>query len=185
MTSNGKKELDSPLLGKVGVEQHPRNPKVLRIEKRESNKMVAPKHAMVLSAAFRLSAKEAEVYTLVVSEVTDIDSATTRGGLDSVPAEYHDLYEAFSEESSNALPEHGISDMKIEYKEGQEPKNTGLRPMSPVELEELRNYLEENLGKGWIWRSKSPISTPIIFARKKDGSIRVCIDYRNLNKVTV
>lgn len=75
--------------------------------------------------------------------------------------------------------------MKIEFKEGQEPKNTGLRPMSPKELEELRKYLDENLGKGWIRRSKSPVSAPIVFARKKDGSIRVCIDYRNLNKVTV
>ena len=92
---------------------------------------------------------------------------------------------AFSEEASNRLPEHGTSDMKIEFKEGQEPRNTGLRPMSPMELEELRKYLEENLGKGWIRRSKSPVSASIIFARKKDGSIRVCIDYRNLNQVTV
>ena len=57
--------------------------------------------------------------------------------------------------------------------------------MSPIELEELRHYLEENLGKGWIWRSKSLVSAPIVFARKNDGSIRVCIDYRNLNKVTL
>jgi len=54
-----------------------------------------------------------------------------------------------------------------------------------MELEELRRYLEENLGKGWIRRSKFPVSAPIVFARKKDGSIRVCVDYRNLNKVTI
>lgn len=75
--------------------------------------------------------------------------------------------------------------MKIEFKSGQEPRNIGLRPMSPMELEELRRYLEENLEKGWIRPSKSPVSAPIVFARKKDGSIRVCIDYRNLNSVTV
>ena len=57
--------------------------------------------------------------------------------------------------------------------------------MSPIELEELRHYLEENLGKRWIRRSKSSVSAPIVFARKKDGSIRFCIDYRNLNNVTV
>lgn len=57
--------------------------------------------------------------------------------------------------------------------------------MSPAKLEELRGYLAENLRKGWIRRSKSPVLAPIVFARKKDGSIRVCIDYRNLNKVTI
>ena len=54
-----------------------------------------------------------------------------------------------------------------------------------MELEELQRYLEENLEKGWIWRSKSPISAPIVFAQKKDGSIKVCIDYLNFNKVTI
>ena len=103
----------------------------------------------------------------------------------TIPIEYKDLRGAFSEEASNELPNHNMSDMKIDFKEGQEPRNTGLRPMSPMELEELRKYLEENLGKGWIRRSKSPILAPIVFARKKDGSIRVCIDYWNLNKVTV
>lgn len=69
----------------------------------------------------------------------------------------------------------------IQFKEGQEPRNTGLRPMSPMELEELRKYLEENLGKGWIRGSKSLVSVPIVFSqKKKDGSIRVRIDYRKV-----
>ena len=88
-----------------------------------------------------------------------------------IPAEYADLSDAFSEEAANELPNHGPADMKIDFKEGQEPRNTGLRPMSPVELEELRRYLEEKLGKGWIRQSKSPMLAPIVFARKKDGSI--------------
>ena len=54
-----------------------------------------------------------------------------------------------------------------------------------MELKELRRYLEENLEKGWIRQSKPPILAPKVFARKKDGSIRVCVDYRNLNKVTI
>ena len=75
--------------------------------------------------------------------------------------------------------------MKMEFKVGQEPQNTGLQPISLTELEELRQYLEENLDKGWIRRSKSPISTPIVFAQENDGSIRVCVDYQNLKKVTI
>lgn len=145
----------------------------------------ARKHAIVSAASFRLSAKAAEVYTLVVSEMDgNLPTETMDPDLESIPTEYRDLHEAFSEKSSNELPEHGVLNMKIEFKDGQEPRNSRLRPMSPTELEELRRYLDENLGKGWIRRSKSPVSTPIVFARKKDGSIRVCIDYRNLNKVT-
>ena len=146
---------------------------------------LGPKHAIVSEATFHLSTEGAEVYLLIILKLADTDSTIVTKELDSIPTEYQDLHEAFSEKSSNELPSHEISDMKKEFKEGQEPKNTGLRPMSPIELEELRRYLEENLGKGWIWRSKSHVSAPIVFARKKDGSIRVCIDYRNLNKVTI
>ena len=94
-----------------------------------------------------MSAKEVEVYALEILELfatTEIIKATK----DSIPIEYQDLQRAFSEETSNELPEHGVLDMKIEFKEGQEPRNTGLRPMSSMELEELRLYLEENLENG-------------------------------------
>ena len=127
---------------------------------------------------FHQLTREAAIYCLEISEVTSVEPTP-------IPAVYADLSEAFSEEAANELPNHGSADMKIEFKEGQEPRNTGLRPMSPIELEELRRYLEENLGKGWIRRSKSPVSAPIVFAKKKDGSIRFCVDYRNLNNVTV
>lgn len=97
-------------------------------------KLTAPKHAIVSAAAFRLSMKEAEVYSLMVSEMNEVE---IRNDLGQVPSDYQDLQGVFSEQSANELPDHGIADMKIEFKDGQEPKNTGLRPMSPVELEEL------------------------------------------------
>lgn len=55
----------------------------------------------------------------------------------SIPAVYADLNNVFSEEAANKLSDHGSADMKIDSKEGQKPRNTGLRPMSPIELEEL------------------------------------------------
>ena len=51
----------------------------------------------------------------------------------SISVDYQDLQGAFSEEVSNQLPEHGASDMKIEFKEGQEARYMGLRLMSPME----------------------------------------------------
>jgi len=148
------------------------------------SKLVAPKHAFISVVAFRFSTKEAKIYALKISECFDVVDTTSFLGT-SIPVEYHDLHEVFSEKASNELPSHGISDMKIELKEGQEPRSIGLQPMSLVELEELRKYLEENLEKRWIQRSTSPVSTPIVFIQKKDGSIRVCVVYRNLNKVIV
>jgi hypothetical protein len=53
------------------------------------------------------------------------------------------------------------------------------------ELAALRDYLDENLAKNFIQHSKSPTGAPILFVKKKDDSLRMCVDYRGLNKVTI
>ena len=57
--------------------------------------------------------------------------------------------------------------------------------MTPFELQELRVQLQELLDKGFIRPSTSPWGTPVLFAKKKDKTIRLCIDYRHLNRVTI
>ena len=56
--------------------------------------------------------------------------------------------------------------------------------MTPIELQELRVQLHELLDKGFIRQSTSPWGTPVLFAKKKDKTLRLCIDYRQLNRVT-
>ncbi|XP_073137027.1 uncharacterized protein [Henckelia pumila] len=56
--------------------------------------------------------------------------------------------------------------------------------MAPLELKELKDQLEDLLNKGYIRPSVSPWGAPVLFVRKKDGSMRLCIDYRQLNQVT-
>ncbi|GBG66017.1 hypothetical protein CBR_g54997 [Chara braunii] len=57
--------------------------------------------------------------------------------------------------------------------------------MAPAELDELRRQLKELTEKGWIRPSTSPFGSPVLFVPKKGGSLRMCIDYRGLNAITV
>ena len=74
--------------------------------------------------------------------------------------------------------------MKINLEEGTQPSLRPIYSLSPSELEALRFYLDENLATGTIRPSKLPFGAPILFVKKKDGSLRLCVDYRGLNKIT-
>ena len=57
--------------------------------------------------------------------------------------------------------------------------------MASAELKELKVHLQELLNKGFLQPSVSPWGAPVLFMKKKDGTLRMCIDYRKINKVTV
>ena len=72
----------------------------------------------------------------------------------------------------------------IELKDGAQPVNRPLYKLSLLELEEVKRQLDYLLKQGYACPSESPWRAPIIFAPKKDGGLRMCLDYRWLNKVT-
>ncbi|KAA3484220.1 DNA/RNA polymerases superfamily protein [Gossypium australe] len=103
--------------------------------------------------------------------------------IESVPivCEYQDI---FPEELPRLPPVREI-EFGIELALGTTPISIALYRMAPTELKELKAQLQELTDKGLARPSFSPWGAPVLFVRKKDSSLRLCIDYRQLNKVTV
>ena len=83
------------------------------------------------------------------------------------------------------IPHEREVDLAIEIVPGTVPMSRKPYRMAPTELKELKSQLQELLDKGFIRPSVSPWGAPVLFVKKKDGTLRMCIDYRQINKVTV
>ncbi|KAL8104338.1 hypothetical protein AgCh_028521 [Apium graveolens] len=83
------------------------------------------------------------------------------------------------------LPPDREIEFSIDLIPGAEPVSKAPYRMAPMEMKELAKQLQELLDKGVIRPSVSPWGAPVLFVKKKDGSMRLCIDYRGLNKLTI
>lgn len=111
------------------------------------------------------------------------DFSSEYPSLKTVPVvnEYSDV---FLKDLPGIPPEREI-DFGIDLLPDTQPISISPYRMAPVELKELKDQLKDILDKGFIRPSISPWGAPVVFVRKKDGSLGMCIDYRQLNKVTV
>ena len=92
--------------------------------------------------------------------------------------------DVFPNDISGLPPDRAI-EFVIELIPGTKPISIPPYRMAPAELKELKAQLEELLNKGFIRPSTSPWGGPVLFVKKKDGSLRLCIDYRQLNRATI
>ena len=103
-----------------------------------------------------------------------------------VPEKYQSEIAAFMKQEADKLPPHRAEDHQIELIEGAKPPFArNYRPQSVQEQDAVKKYLEEHLGKGFIRNSSSQAAAPILLVKKPGGGIRVCVDYRELNELTV
>ena len=125
------------------------------------------------------------------SRTTPLDLNTTQTppkpaepDLSKIPTEYSDLRQAFIKGDAE-LPAHGPHDLGIDLEPGKTPPFGPLYSLSADELKLVHDYLVDMLARGLIRVSNAPCGAPILFARKKDGSLRLCVDYRRLNNITI
>ncbi|CAJ0951836.1 unnamed protein product [Ranitomeya imitator] len=102
-----------------------------------------------------------------------------------VPEFLSDYRDVFDEPKSSALPPHRDCDCAIDLIPGSKFPKGRLFNLSVPEHAAMRSYVKESLEKGHIRPSSSPLGAGFFFVAKKDGSLRPCIDYRLLNKITV
>ncbi|GJY62162.1 putative reverse transcriptase domain-containing protein [Tanacetum coccineum] len=96
----------------------------------------------------------------------------------------HDFPEVFPEDLPGLPPPRQV-EFRIDLVPGAAPVARAPYRLAPSEMRELSVQLQELLEKGFIHLSSSPWGAPVLFVKKKDGSFRMCIDYRELNKLTI
>jgi len=114
------------------------------------------------------------------STATPVDSSN----LSAVPEVYHDFADVFSKAKATTLAPHHEYDLRINLEEGASPPLGTVYSLSQTELGALRTFIDEHLSYGFIRQSTSAHGAPVLFVHKKDGSLRLCIDYRGLNKIS-
>ncbi|KAA0031864.1 ty3-gypsy retrotransposon protein [Cucumis melo var. makuwa] len=117
----------------------------------------------------------------ILASMMDTGEVDVSLSLEPVVSDYPDV---LSEELPG-LPPHREIEFAIELEPGTIPISRAPYRMAPAELKELKVQLQKLLDKGFIRPSVSPFGAVVLFVKKKDGSMRLCIDYRELNKVTV
>jgi len=103
-----------------------------------------------------------------------------------IPNQYHEFLPLFNKVLADMLPAHQTNiDHDVPLREGETPSWGPLYKMSREELVVMKEWLEDNMTKGFIRQSSSPHAAPCLFAKKPDGGLRFCIEYCDINCKTI
>ncbi|QRW20375.1 Retrotransposable element Tf2 protein [Rhizoctonia solani] len=104
--------------------------------------------------------------------------------VEEIPTPYQEFSKVFSKEESSKLPPHRPYNIAIELLPDAKPRHGPIYSLGPREDAELKGTIEKQLKAGLICPSKSPMASPILFVKKKNGKLRMCVDYQRLNSMT-
>src|SRR6266481_430695 len=121
----------------------------------------------------------------IIRAISSSEPHTEESLRQHISAEYHPFIHLFTDEKGASLPPHRSFDHAIELVDGKQAPFGPIYSLSQHELGVLHEYLDKMIAQGKIKPSKSPAGAPILFVPKPNGKLRLCVDYRGLNNVTV
>ena len=155
-----------------------------------SDQKSAPHISLISAAAFVRARKlpGVQCFSLFFSDIAasgkSVSFSNEDPDLSQIPAEYHDFADVFSKSKADTLAPHRPYDLKIDLEDGVSPPIGPMYSLSQSELGTLREFIDEHVNIGFIRPSKSPHGAPVLFIRKKDGSLRLCVDFQGLNRIS-
>ncbi len=133
-------------------------------------------HVLVLNVA------EPSIYPSQVAQLAALQYDKT---FTKIPAENSDYVDVFSSDLAIELPKNtGINKYAIELIEGKQLPYVPIYTLSPMELETLKAYIKTHLKTGFIQPSNSPAGASILFDKKPDGTLRLCVYYLGFKNLT-
>ena len=138
----------------------------------------------VVTFASLLWSEKSQVYLINCQHLGSLTHGSTSLMFKGTPAVlklYHGLEGIFSKEKANELPVSSPYNHKIKLEGDCQPPYSSIYPLSTPKLQVLREYLHDNLPKRFIQHFTSSTGATILFVKKKDGSLQLCIDYCRLN----
>jgi len=146
-------------------------------------------HIVIISApallrALRLS--DSKTFFLQFRSTIQAKSTTVskKINLSAIPEEYHEYADVFSKSKAETLVPHYLYDLRIDLeKDFHSPVGT-IYSLSKFEQEVLKEFIDENLTNKFICSMFSSHGAPVLFIKEKDGSLRLCVNFRRLNKIT-
>ena len=145
-----------------------------------------PEHETYVVHVASLSSTPLASLDVHPSRESQISGLIAKEAPTKIPAKYSDFADVFSPNLATELPEHTeINTHAIDLEEGKQPPYGPIYSLGPVELETFKFYIKTNLANSFICPSKSSTSAPILFDKKPDGSLCLCINYWGLNNITI
>jgi len=104
--------------------------------------------------------------------------------LSSIPEEYHKYTNVFSKSKAEMLTPHCPYDLWIDLKKDSHPLVETIYSLSKFEQETLKEFIDKNLTNRFIHSTSSLYGAPVLFVKKKDRSLQLCVDFYELNRIT-
>jgi len=148
-----------------------------------------PKIAIISAAAFLcisklLGSSNFELYLCSLDIQADSAKLAEAPDLSNILSKYHEFTNVFSKTKAEVLASHHPYDLKINLEEGAQPPVGPIYSLLTSGQEALKEFIEKNLNMSFIQPTSSPHGTPVLFIKKKDGSLHLCVNFCSLNCIS-